>query len=214
LQARAVIQDALARANALPEWNPARIQLLNTLAGISQQDGNLLKALSYREKAVAAFETTPPGAAAELAAQPKGFQPGVASGIGTKFAANGRFMNQFGPTNSNYLYQQLADLYRQLGRSDAAEKATTKMRSLMQTDPNALASSLELEGKYDQALAVYQKQADASAAKPQAQVWELIGPLQSMAALYERQEQWTEATAVLQQAVARLDPSGDTSARN
>jgi tetratricopeptide (TPR) repeat protein len=60
VQARAVVQDALARANALPEWNPAHIQLLNTLAEFWQQDGNLLRALSYREKAVAAFEATPP----------------------------------------------------------------------------------------------------------------------------------------------------------
>ena len=53
-QARAVVQDALSRADSLGESHPTRIQLLNTLADFWQQDGNLLKALVYREKAVAA----------------------------------------------------------------------------------------------------------------------------------------------------------------
>ena len=212
-QARAVFQDALARSNALPEWNPARLQLLNTLAEFWQQDGNLLKALSYREKAAAALEATPPGAATEPA-QPNGLQQTGKFTVVSGPVVNGRVMSRFGTTNNSYLYQQLVALYRQLGRSDAAEKATTKMRSLIQNDPNALANSYDLDGEYDQALAVYKKQAEAAAAKPQAQPWELAGPLQSMAALYERQEQWTEATAALQQAAARLDASGDSSARN
>jgi hypothetical protein len=39
LQARAVIQDALARANALREWNPARVQLLTR----SRDSGNRME---------------------------------------------------------------------------------------------------------------------------------------------------------------------------
>src|SRR5713101_6732902 len=61
-QARAVVQDGLARANSLADWHPIRIQLLNMLADFFQQDGNLLKALSYREKAVADLDAAPPGA--------------------------------------------------------------------------------------------------------------------------------------------------------
>jgi hypothetical protein len=215
VQARAVMEDALGRASTLPAWGPARIQLLNTLAEFWQQDGNLLKALSYREKAVAAFEATPPGAAAEPVAQPKGVQAPVAIVGIVGFAVNVGIISRSGlSSNNGYLYDQLANLYRQLGRPDAAEKATAKMRTLIQKDPSALASSYERDGQYDQALAVYQKQADAAAAKPQAGTWEVVGPLQAMAAMYERQEQLPEATAALQQAAARLDASGDAAARS
>src|SRR5690242_11241493 len=34
--ARSLVEEALARANALPAWSPARIQLLDTLAGFWQ----------------------------------------------------------------------------------------------------------------------------------------------------------------------------------
>jgi hypothetical protein len=59
-QARAVVQDELSRANSLAESHPMRIQLLNMLADFWGQDGNLLKALSHREKAMAALEAAPP----------------------------------------------------------------------------------------------------------------------------------------------------------
>src|SRR5580704_7412061 len=47
-QARAILTDALARANSLGESHPVRIQLLNMLADSWQSDGNLLKAVTYR----------------------------------------------------------------------------------------------------------------------------------------------------------------------
>src|ERR1044071_8892592 len=40
-RAREVVQDALSRANSLPEWHPIRVQLLNMLADFWHQDGNL-----------------------------------------------------------------------------------------------------------------------------------------------------------------------------
>lgn len=214
MQARAVIEDALSRANAAPEWSPTRIQLLNKLADFWQQDGNLLKAVSYREKAVSAFEATPPGAKAEAAPQPNGGQQTVAFVGKAIFGAGGRFMRPFGTSNNSYLYERLANLYGQLGRPESAEKATAKMRSLIQNDPSALAASYEEQGEFDQALAVYQKQAEAAEAKPQAQLWEVVGPFQSMASLYEREERWADAVAMLQQTAARLDSSGEPTAHD
>jgi hypothetical protein len=215
VQARAVVQDALMRANALPEWNPAHIQLLNTLAEFWQQDGNLLKALSYREKAVAAFEATPPGASSDAAqAMPPGVPSMVASTGRLPGVINGRFTSAFRGANNSYLYDQLANLYRQLGRPEATAKVMTKMRSLIQNDPGALAHSYEQDGDLDAALAVYQKQAADTAAKPQAQIWDTVAPLQSIASLYERENRLADAAAMLDQAAARLDASGEPSARN
>src|SRR5262245_46547074 len=53
-QARTVVEDALSRANSLGESHPIRIQLLSMLGSFWQQDENLLKALFYHEKAIAA----------------------------------------------------------------------------------------------------------------------------------------------------------------
>ena len=61
-QARAAVEDELSRTNSLVESHPIRIQLLNMLADFWQQDGNLLRALSYREKTVAALDAAPANA--------------------------------------------------------------------------------------------------------------------------------------------------------
>jgi len=125
-QARAVVQDELARANSLAEWHPIRIQLLNMLADFFQQDGNLLKALSYREKAVAALDAAPPSASPDTpqprlnrvagAATANRAAGGLIVLVGFQTLASGR------GRNNTYPYQQLADLYRQLGRRQAAAK--------------------------------------------------------------------------------------------
>lgn len=200
-QARVAVQDALSRVNVLPEWHPARIQLLSTLADFWQQDGNLLKALWYWEKAASALEATPSGAASDAARPLPG---GVASGSFVIFRGQ----------NNSYLYEQLTELYRQLGRPEATATAVAKMRSLIKNNPAALANSYEQEGDFDQALSLYQKQAADSAAKPQAQIWELIAPLQSIASLYEREGRPAEAVATIEQAVARLDASSEPEAHN
>src|SRR6266581_3820267 len=147
-QARAVVEDELSRANSLVESHPSRIQLLNILADFWQQDGNLLKALSYREKAVTAVEATPPGASPYVA-------QGLLSANGTRgIAVPGRLGAVFDPkrsvpfrrgANNGFLYQQLEDLYRQLGRPEDAAKTTAKMRALIQDDLGALANSFDRE---------------------------------------------------------------------
>src|SRR5579872_7458048 len=206
-QARAMVADALSRASTLPEWSPARLQLLTTLAEFWQQDGNLLKAVSYREKAVAAFEATPPGAAAQPTQRDTAKL--VSGGFGGRFTRG-----RMGAANNAYLYDRLANLYREMGRPDDAAKVVAKMRALLQNDPGALANSYEQSGDLDQARALYQKQADAAAANPKAQPWEVAGPLQSIASLYEREDRWSDAVATLNQAAARFDAAGAEPFRN
>src|ERR1700682_4704962 len=123
-QARAVVEDELSRANSLVEWHLIRIQLLNMLADFWQQDGNLLRALSYREKTVAALDAAP------ASASPDAPQPRLILTFGN--AAASRAAGGFGvfgaiQTVPTQVYQQLADLYRQLGRSEAAAKIVAKM---------------------------------------------------------------------------------------
>jgi tetratricopeptide (TPR) repeat protein len=59
-QARAVLEQALARVAALGDQSPGRVALLSALANAWQQDRNLLKALGYTEQAAAAAEAQTP----------------------------------------------------------------------------------------------------------------------------------------------------------
>jgi len=216
-EARAVVQDELSRANSLAESHPIRIQLLNMLADFWRQDGNLLKAVSYREKAMAALEAAPPSASPDAPQSRLNPLYGTAANrVGVRVAGFGAiqaFVPGRGASNA-YLYQQLSDLYRQLGRPEAAAKIVARMRSLIQDDLRALAAFYEREGNLDEAIALYKKLAEQAAANPQAQVWEAIGPLQSIANLYQREQRWDDAAATLEQAAGRLEASGRPGTHN
>jgi tetratricopeptide (TPR) repeat protein len=216
-RARAVVEDELSRTNSLVESHPIRIQLLNMLADFWQQDGNLLRALSYRERAVAALEATPASASPD-APQPR-LDPLTGTAARRALVVSGVFgaIQVFPPgrgANNTQVYQQLSDLYRQLGRPEAAAKIVAKMRSLIQGDPRALAASYEREGNLDEAVALYKKLAEQAAANPQAQVWEAIGPLQSIANLYQREQRSDDAATTLEQAASRLEASGGAGSHN
>jgi hypothetical protein len=193
-RARTVVEEALSRSNSLGESDPLRIQLLSMLAYSWQQDGNLLRALSYRERIVAALEASPPAinpvtdGPANRAASHVVFSGGIQSALVRR-------------ANTAQGYQQLADLYRQLGRPETAAKVVAKMRSAIQDDPRSVAASYEREGNFDEALALYKKLAEQAAANPQ----DAIGPLQSIAGLYQRQQRWDDAAAALEQAAGRLE---------
>src|SRR5260370_27142862 len=64
-QARAILQEGLARIAPLPDWHPSHITLLNALGDSWRQDGNLLKAVGYLEQAATTQAAAPP-----MAAQP------------------------------------------------------------------------------------------------------------------------------------------------
>src|SRR5262249_7823461 len=89
-----------------------------------------------------------------------------------------------------------------------------RMPSLIQDDPRALAAFHERQGNLDEAIALYKRLAEQAAANPQAQIWETIGPLQSIANLYQREQRWDDAAAMLEQPASRLETSGRPGARN
>jgi hypothetical protein len=200
--ARTITGEALARTNALGESNPGRVGLLGYMAGLWMEDRNLLKALSYREQAVAAMEAapkTPPPAARSNA---------VPMTINGSFGGSRYFMVSRGVSfysSPGGEYRQLADLYQQLGRKEALSALLAKVRNLPGLDPAMLASFYEQQGQLDDAAALHKRQAEQAAANSKAQPWDLAGPLQSLANVYERQERWDEALASLQQSAAVFD---------
>jgi len=98
-------------------------------------------------------------------------------------------------------YQQLADLYQQLGRPDAVA-ATVKRMVAIAKDPGSSAQFYEQQGQLEEAAAIYTKQAE------QADPWTRAGALQSLAIVYQQEQRYAEAADALQQATAALNASG------
>jgi tetratricopeptide (TPR) repeat protein len=204
-RAREVAQDALARTSRLGDTNPTRILLLNMMAGFWQEDRNLLKAVPYLEKAVAALEAAPPGGSG--APEAVGY---INTGTIRVLVTTGR-LSRIGPVyNLSSEYQRLAEVYQQLGRPDAAAAVTAKIGALASNNDNTLASFYERQGKLDEAAAIYQKQVTQAAGNP----LQMTGALQSLANLYQREQRYGDAAATLQQAIATLDASGNPGARS
>ncbi len=129
-----------------------------------------LKAASYLEQAAAAADT---GTGAAYRGYPQ-------------------------PDNS-YIYRQLSELYRQLGRPDAAAAAMAKAASRLRNNPMALASLYEQQGQMDEAEALYKQTADDSR-NPQ----QTSGAWQSLASLYQREGRSDDGAAAMEQAIAAL----------
>lgn len=212
-QARAVAEEALSRAGALGESHPARIMLLNTMANLWRQDRNLLKALSYLEKAAAASEAAPPPASPAPApfyapAPPAMAYPASRMGIASRLgiASNRITARAYAPgaplNNGAFMYHQLAEMYRQLGRRDAAAAVLEKLREAAKDSPSSLASFYEREGRFEEAADLYKKEAE------QGDPGRMAASLQALSGLYQRQERYADAAAVLQQAITALDASG------
>jgi tetratricopeptide (TPR) repeat protein len=191
-QARAILQEALARTQPLPDSHPFHIAILNALGDSWRQDGNLLKAVGYLERAAAAQAAAPP-VAAQL--EMRGVMQ-VNQGAFYIRDARGRFGSGI------YAYIRLAGLYQQLGRPDAVAAIAVKIRTLGSNDESALAQFYEQHAQLEEAAAIYKKLAE-QAADPQAKA----SAWQSLANLSARQEQYTEAIAATQQAIAAVQSS-------
>jgi len=181
LQARRILRESLERTAPLGDSHPSRIAMLSALGEAWRQDGNLLKAVEYLEKAAAA--------ATQHAAQPAPLTVVV----------NGHRRYS---TSGMALYNRLADLYRQLGRPDAVAAIAAKIRALSPNDETAVAQFYEMHGQLDEAAAIYQKLADQS---PDPQI--KTNAWQSLANLDARQENYTAAIAATQQAIAAVQSS-------
>jgi hypothetical protein len=191
-QARAVLQSALSRTQALGESHPSRIQLYRALADSWLQDRNLLRSLTYFERLAAAMETA----------------PAAAGGAQTLLVMDGCCFgrNCFNAQGIQGVYRQLTELYRQLGRPDGVAAVLKKMRANDPISP-VLANYYENQGQLDEVAAIYKAQIEqAAAADPKSQPWQRLQPLQSLAWLYQRDGRSSDAIALLQQGIASMAP--------
>ena len=209
---RAVLEGALARAQAAGASGPARVALLVSLASSWERDRNLLKSVAYMEQAVTVAEQTPQTEDRKastsgwvVAGQTRAAFIAV-SGASRVGAMIGPFGSGFSPTlDRTSLYTRLADLCQRLGRHDQAAAVLAKIKALpAQPDNWSLAQYYQQHGDFDQAAAIYKKQMEEAAADPQ----QMLFPAQSLASVYEQQKRPDEAAAVLQEAVTALDSSG------
>ena len=192
VQARAILESALSRLESLGAAHPAHIGLLSTLADSWEADRNLLKALDYRERAVAASDAL--GNRPPPARSPFFGQQVTVSRLGD-WSNSGRFSRGYGEQAS----QQLADLYRRLGRPAAATAVIARMASRMQNDPVQLASLYVRDRQLDQAEAVLRKTLEQSPTP---------ATLMSLAGIYQLDQKYGEAAATLRQAITAVSGSG------
>jgi len=212
-KSRAVLEEALARAQAAGASGPARASLLVSLASFWERDRNLLKSVAYMEQAVAVAEQTPQTEDRKAAPTSGWVVGGQTRAAFVAFPGTSRVGAMIGPFGAGFsptldrtsLYTRLADLYQRLGRHDQAAAVLAKIKALpAQPDNWNLAQYYQQHGELDQAVAIYKKQMEESAADPQ----QMLVPAQSLAGVYEQQKRPDEAAAVLQEAVTSLEALG------
>lgn len=179
---RGVLEQVLARS---PAGSPARASILSAISDSWEQDRNLLKAIAYREQAVAAFEQ-------QSSAEP-------AAGA-SRQAVFGCFRSAV-PNAMNDV-QRLAYLYRQAGRREDVARLIEKVRAQPQSQ-DVLAALYEQDGQLEEAAAIYRSQAEHAAGDPQ----HASTALQSMSRIQQNQQKPSEAAATLTQAVNLLASS-------
>lgn len=210
----AVLEGALARAEAAKALGGLRASMLMNLASFWERDRNLLKSLASLERAATVLEQTP------LAEDPpqqrygaKGWfiasradvavRPAVISRAG-----NATGLSPYGGASTAIrmsVYTQLADLYQRLGRRDQAAAVLAKMKALpAKSNSWNLAQYYQQHGDLEQAAAIYRKQMEESQADPQ----QMLFPAQSLAGIYEQMKRPADAEAVLREAITATDASG------
>lgn len=192
-QARSVLEDGLERSEKLGDSDPGRMDLFRAMAQSWMQERNRLKAILYWEKLAAAMEAPPRPAAA---VRPAG--PIFMTGGWSRLGAGQDVLD---------VYQQLAQLYREVARPDAAAAIVKKMRA---RSPNGdlEASYRQRIGQLDDAAEIYKAQIEKGASDAQANAWQRLQPIQNLASIYERQGRLNDAIATMQQAVAAIDGIG------
>jgi hypothetical protein len=212
----AVLEGALARAEAAKAPGQPRASLLMTLASFWERDRNLLKSLASLQRAATVLEQTRVAEDAPQQGGPAGrwfiagnsradvaVRPGLVSRAGFVTGSNPYGIGLTGIRMS--VYTQLADLYQRLGRRDQAAAVLSKMKALPEQSNNwNLAQYYQQHGDLEQAAAIYRKQMEESQADPQ----QMLFPAQSLAGLYEQMKRPDEAEAVLREAITAIDASG------
>jgi len=197
LQARDVLEQALARSAGLGESSPVRIAIRGAIATSWEQDRNLLQSVSYLEQAVMAAESEPK-AEQTATAQPSA---SVFIVMGTISAVRpaGRYLGN----DNGWLYQRLFNLYRTLGRPQDAAAVLARVAAHVKNSDGLLASLYQQQGQIDEAAAIYKRQAaEASVPQQAANAW------QSLANLYQGAQRYADAAAAMQQAIGATEASG------
>ena len=197
-EARDVLQAALARTSALGESHPNRIQILEQIPNLWQQNGELLQYTAALERLVAAKEAA--------ALRPKTALPVPERVIFS--SVSGAFSSaRISYMGGTIPYMRLIDAYLQSGRPEAVAGVEAKLKS----DPKylgELASFYQRSGRSDEAAAIYKRQADDVAAGSDRPIWEKIAPLQSLANLYQQDGAFADAVGAMRQAIAKVDAAG------
>src|SRR5579872_1019766 len=217
---RAVLEGALARAAGANVPGSTRAALLVILASFWERDRNLLKSLTSLESAAAILEQTPAAeesgqlrdrvtglAAAGQLRQAMLARPNVISANGSSRAWYGSIPGLFPGTPSRVsVYMQLADLYQRLGRKDQVAAVLEKMKALPKESNNwNLAQFYEQHGDLEQAADAYRKQIADSAADP----GQITFPAERLASIYQQMQRPDDAVAVLREAIAAIENSGN-----
>lgn len=186
LKSQALLETAIKRAAGNQS---ATLLLTGDLAQHFIADGQMLKAAAALESALPLAETA---AAA----------PGPSAGSAVVYANRSgmpamRMATRGGMVGSRFLratpiYQQLAMVYRMLGRSEAAQAMTDRLQRASADNPMQFASLLMQEGKFDEAAEAYRKLAGTGPENMRPMAW------QSLSALYQQQQKYGEAVQALQ----------------
>lgn len=191
-QALAIVQQGLTRA-ALPA---SQLQLLQRIADFYQQDQNLLQAAVYREKAIAAME--------ESLTKPAALNQQISI---SRISGGGSF-SRLGSGDSRIgAYEQLANLYQQLGRTDAVAGVVKRIALISKDSPGALGSFYEQHGQLDEATALYKKETNQTDPSLRAEGF------RSLANVYEREQRFADAADAYRQTLAALNLSGGPAAQ-
>jgi tetratricopeptide (TPR) repeat protein len=182
LQARSVLEEALARIGR-SAW--MRVSMLNAMARLWQQDGNLLTAVNYFEQAASVSEA----ARASVPEPPVNQAVRLFDGL---------------PPDLVLIYDQLAYLNTELGRRDALAGVVEKIRRLAaKEDDGRLASLLERYSSVEEAVAFLSRRIE------RAPVGEQAGLASQLAHLYSGWARYDEAIGTLQPAIAAATAAGD-----
>jgi len=192
-QARAIIEDALARVNAKSADHTV---LLQWLARLWQNDGNLLKAVATLEQVAAG----PPSVAPK--ADP---QPAYVMVTGTRWFAPSVNGADFGA-----VYAQLARIYRELGRPEAVQANVKKLRALSAKSNDARYAWFFVErGDVDEAASILRQEIDCAKDPAQASyAW------QQLVNAYAHNGRNDDAISAARKALSVLPPENQIGIRN
>jgi tetratricopeptide (TPR) repeat protein len=178
----------LVRTSSLPDWHQTRIALRASMASQWERDGNLLQAVTWGERAAASHNGEPAPRAA-------GASPAVVP------------VRQFAEYGDSWgEAQDLARLYRLVGRTAEADALKTKHRQSIESDPQRLAAFYEAENDLGFAAEQMRKYAGQVVGNPEqaAMAWS------KLADIYRRNEQLPDAAAAMTKSIefARAHPGG------